>query len=59
MLTVKDLEQGTAVLLLRRDMFKDDKTFEDILTFLNLNKENDLIKIQIDEFVRYEWLVGL
>lgn len=54
MLTVKDLEQGTAVLLLRRDMFKDDKTFEDILTFLDLNKHNDLIKIQIDEFVRYE-----
>ena len=34
MLTVKDLEDGTAVLQLRRDMFKDERTFEDILKFL-------------------------
>ena len=54
MLTVKDLEDGSAILQLRRDMFRDERTFEDILTFLNLNKNNDLIDIQIDEFVRYE-----
>ena len=54
MLTVKDVENGSAILQLRRDMFKDEQTFEDILTFLNLNKDNDLINIQIDEFVRYE-----
>ena len=53
MLTVKDLEEGTAVLLLRRDMFKDSRTFEDILKFFNLNKNNDLLKIQIDSMVRF------
>ena len=53
MLIINDLEPGTAILQLRRDMFKDERTFEDILTFLNLNKDNDLIDIQIDEFVRF------
>lgn len=54
MLTIKDMEAGSAILQLRRDMFKDERTFEDILTFLNLNKDNDIINIQIDELVRYE-----
>ena len=49
----KDYEDGSAILQLRRDMFKDEQTFESILKFLDLNKDNDLIKIQIDEFVRY------
>ena len=53
MLTVKDYQDGSAILQLRRDMFKDERTFEDILTFLNLNKDNDLIDIQINESVRY------
>lgn len=54
MLTVKDLEDGSATLQLRRDMFKDERTFEDILTFLNLNKDNDLIQIQIDSMVKFK-----
>ena len=53
MQTVKDLENGSAILQLRRDMFKDEQTFESILKFLDLNTDNDLIDIQIDEFVRY------
>ena len=53
MLTVKDLENGSAILQLRRDMFKDEHTFESILKFLDLNKHNDLIQIQIDSMVRF------
>ena len=43
MLTIKDYEDGSAILQLRRDMFKDERTFESILKFLDLNKDNDLI----------------
>lgn len=53
MLTVKDYEYGSAILQLRRDMFKDERTFESILNFLDLNKDNDLIQLQIDSMVRY------
>ena len=53
MLTVKDYEDGSAILQLRRDMFKDERTFEAILKFLDLNKNNDLIQIQIDSMVRF------
>ena len=53
MLTVKDYEDGSAILQLRRDMFKDAQTFESILKFLDLNKDNDLIQIQIDSMVRF------
>ena len=56
MLTVKDLENGSAILQLRRDMFKDEHTFESILKFLDLNKDNDLIQIQIDSMVRFKWI---
>jgi hypothetical protein len=37
-MTYKDYEDGSAILQLRRDMFKDDRTFESILKFLDLNK---------------------
>ena len=47
----KDYEDGSAILQLRRDMFKDEQTFESILKFLDLNKDNDLIQIQIDSMV--------
>ena len=53
MLTLKDYEDGSAILQLRRDMFKDEQTFESILKFLNLNKDNDLIQIQIDSMVKF------
>ena len=53
MLTIKDYEDGSAILQLRRDMFKDERTFESILKFLDLNKDNDLIQIQIDSMVRF------
>ena len=50
----KDYEEGSAILQLRRDMFKDEQTFESILKFLELNKDNDLIQIQIDLMVRFK-----
>ena len=34
-------------------MFEDEQTFESILKFLDLNKDNDLIQIQIDSMVRF------
>ena len=49
----KNYEDGSAILQLRRDMFKDERTFESILKFLDLNKDNDLIQIQIDSMVRF------
>lgn len=52
-MTYKDFEEGSAILQLRRDMFKDEQTFESILKFLDLNKDNDLIQIQIDSMVRF------
>ena len=52
-MTYKDYEDGSAVLQLRRDMFKDVQTFKSILKFLDLNKNNDLIQIQIDSMVRF------
>ena len=52
-MTYKDYEDGSAILQLRRDMFKDDQTFESTLKFLDLNKDNDLIQIQIDSIVRF------
>ena len=52
-MTYKDSEEGSAILQLRRDMFKDEQTFESILKFLDLNKDNDLIQIQIDSMVRF------
>lgn len=53
MLTIKDYEDGSAILQLRQDMFKDERIFESILKFLELNKDNDLIQIQIDSMVRF------
>ena len=55
-MTYKDYEDGSAILQLRRDMFKDEQTFESILKFLDLNKDNDLIQIQIDSMVRFIWI---
>lgn len=55
-MTYKDYEDGSAILQLRRDMFKDEQTFESILKFLDLNKDNDLIQIQIDSMVRFMWI---
>ena len=52
-MTYKDYEDRSAILQLRRDMFKDEQTFESILKFLDLNKDNDLIQIQIDSMVRF------
>lgn len=52
-MTYKDYEDGSAILQLRRDMFKDEQTFESILKFLNLDKDNDLIQIQINSMVRF------
>ena len=52
-MTYKDYEDGPAILQLRRDMFKDEQIFESILKFLDLNKDNDLIQIQIDSIVRF------
>ena len=52
----KDYEDGSAILQLRRDMFKDARTFESILKFLDLNKAIDLIQIQIDSMVRFIWI---
>ena len=49
----KDYEDGSAILQLRRDMFKDERTFESILKFLDLNKDNDLIQLQIDSMVKF------
>ena len=53
MLTVKDYKDGSAILQLRRYMFKDERIFESILEFLDLNKDNDLIQIQIDSMVSF------
>ena len=53
MQTVKDPENSSAILQLRRDMFKDERTFEATLKFLDLNKDNDLIQLQIDSIVRF------
>ena len=52
-MTYKDYEDDSAILQLRRDMFKDEQTFESILKFLDLNKDSDLIQIQIDSIVRF------
>ena len=52
----KDYEDWSVILQLRRDMFKDEQTFESILEFLDLNKDNDLIQIQIDSTVRFMWI---
>ena len=52
-MTYKECEDSSAILQLRRDMFKDEQTFESILKFLDLNKDNDLIQIQIDSMVRF------
>ena len=53
-MTYTDCEDGSAILQLRRDMFKDEQTFESILKFLDLNKADDLIQIQIDSMVRFK-----
>lgn len=50
-MTYKDYEDGSAILQSGRDMFKDKQTFESILKFLDLNRDNDLIQIQIDSMV--------
>lgn len=53
----KDYEDGSVILQLRgggkEGMFKDEQTFESILNFLDLNKDNDLIQIQLDSMVRF------
>ena len=56
-MTYKDYEDGSAILQLRRDMFRDERTFESILKFLELNKDNDLIQLQIDSMVRFMWII--
>ena len=43
----------TEIMKLEGNMFKDEQTFESILKFLDLNKDNDLIQIQIDSMVRF------
>ena len=49
MSSYKNYEDGSAILQLRRDMFKDEQTFESILKFLNLNKDNDYLKNILNE----------